>query len=205
MTRKMDHGSEIKNRKPMNASDHWNKKYSRGEHTKDAPLPLVLQFAQVLPPGQALDVACGAGRHALWLAERGWDVTAVDFSEAAIRILLDRAAEKGLFIHCHIADLERYEFPIEPGSFDLIVVSNYLQRDLFPAIRAGTRPGGMVLAAIAMVDSDPDIKPMNPSYLLHPGELRTFFNGWEFLHYSEGKPPGEHRRSTAEIAVRHPY
>ena len=57
--------------------------------------------------------------------------------------------------------------------------------------------------AIAMVDDDPNIKPMNPAYLLQPGELRANFEGWELLHDFEGKPVGDpKRRATAEIVAR---
>jgi hypothetical protein len=102
-----------------------------------------------------------------------------------------------------LADLERHEFVAEPQSYDLIVLCNYLQRDLFPSIRAGTRIGGIVIAIISMVDPDPNIRPMNPAYLLDRGELRAQFEGWELIHDLEGKPAGEPpRRAAAEIIAR---
>jgi tellurite methyltransferase len=181
---------------------HWNKKYLRGDHINDQPLPLLVEFASRRTPGRALDLACGAGRHAIWLAEHGWQVTAVDFSQNAIAILHERAKEKGLHIDTQIADLGRHEFSIEPAFWDLIVDCNYLQRDLFPSIKEGIRINGFVLAVIAMVDHDPDVKPMNPEYLLQPGELKGLFAGWERTHYFEGKSPGDHRRAQAEIIAR---
>ncbi|MCG3161697.1 MAG: putative S-adenosyl-L-methionine-dependent methyltransferase TehB [Acidobacteria bacterium] len=181
----------------------WDERYRRGERANDAPHPLIVEFASTLEPGRALDVACGAGRHAIWLAEHGWQVTAVDRSRVAIEILRRRASEKGLAIDSRIADLERGEFIIEPESYDLIVVCNYLQRDLFPAIRAGARIGGAVIAIIAMADDDPNVKPMNPAFLLKPGELRAEFAAWELLREFEGKPlRSEHRRAMAEIIAR---
>jgi tellurite methyltransferase len=181
----------------------WDRRYRAGEHLRDEPHPLVTRFAGALAPGLALDVACGPGRHALWLAERGWNVTAVDSSPAAIEILKQRATQKRLVVNAVLADLEKHEFVIEPARYDLILVCNYLQRDLFPSIRAGMRIGGTVIAIIAMVDPDPDIRPMNPAYLLSPGELRAGFEGWELIHNFEGKPPGDTpRRATAEIVAR---
>ncbi len=178
----------------------WDERYLRGEHSNEAPHPLVVEFAAKLKPGRALDIACGVGRHAIWLAEHGWKVTAVDYSRAAIEILRRRAAEKGLLIDSHIADLERRDFIIESGAYDLIIVCNYLQRDLFPSIRAGVRRNGVVIAVIAMVDDDPQIKPMNPAFLLKPGELRAEFKGWEMIRDFEGKNAGDElRRATAEI------
>jgi SAM-dependent methyltransferase len=182
---------------------NWDKRYSEGTHGRDAPHPLVTSFAAKLEAGKALDVASGPGRHALWLAERGWDVTAVDKSRTAIEILQQRAIAKAVAINTCIADLEKHEFAIAPDSCDLIVVCNYLQRDLFPAIRAGARQHGVVIAIIAMVDDDPQVKPMNPDFLLDPGELRAQFEGWELMHDFEGKPAGDpHRRKMAEIVAR---
>src|SRR5262245_59388741 len=181
----------------------WDERYRRGERANDEPHPLVVEIASKLESGCALDLACGVGRHAIWLAERGWQVTAVDNSRVAIEILRQRAGEKGLAIDSRVADLERHEFIIEPGSYDLIVVCNYLQHDLFPAIRSGARIGGVVIAVIAMVDDDPNVKPMNPAFLLNSGELRAEFEGWELLRDFEGKrEENERRRATAEVVAR---
>lgn len=180
----------------------WNERYKRGEQANDEPHPLFVEFASKLEPGRALDVACGVGRHALWLAERGWQVTAVDCSRVAIEILRQRASGKGLVIDSRIADLELGEFTIEPGSYDLILNCFYLQRDLFLAIKAGARVEGVVIAVIAMVDDDPSVKPMNPAFLLKPGELRAEFEEWELLWDFEGKREGSERRAMAEIVAR---
>jgi tellurite methyltransferase len=183
----------------------WDSRYREGQHAADEPHPLIVEFASKLDPGRALDIASGAGRHAVWLAERGWQVAAVDYSRAGMEILQQRAREKGVAIYAIVADLERGEFRIEPESYDLIVVCNYLQRDLFPSIRAGTRIGGVVIAAISMVDEDPDVRPMNPDYLLRAGELRSEFAGWKVIHDFEGKTSGNPwKRATAEIVARKP-
>jgi SAM-dependent methyltransferase len=182
----------------------WEKRYQEGEHANDEPEPLVIKFVSTLAPGRALDVASGPGRHAVWLARRGWDVTAVDSSRTAMHILQKRSLETGVPVNTRIADLERHEFVIERECYDLIIVCNYLQRDLFPAIRAGTRIGGTVVAIIPMVDNDPEVRPMNASYLLNPGELRAYLQGWELIHDFEGKREADaHRRAKAEmVAVR---
>ena len=180
----------------------WDKRYSAGEHLDDEPHPLITRIVSSMKPGRALDVACGPGRHAIWLAERGWAVTAVDSSRVAIDILQERARAKGVEIDSLVADLEKHEFAIEPESYDLIVVCNYLQRDLFSAIRDGTRVGGTVIAIIAMVDDDPQVRPMNPAYLLNPGELRAQFPRWNVIHDFEGKPADKSSRATAQIAAR---
>src|SRR5438067_111159 len=105
----------------------WNERYSRGEHIIDEPLPLLARVVETLAPGRALDVACGAGRHAIFLAECGWQVTAVDASRVGIELTKARASERGVSVDARVADLERGEFVIEPQSYDLICVCYYLQ------------------------------------------------------------------------------
>jgi tellurite methyltransferase len=181
----------------------WDQRHR--EREVEEPNPIVTGFAGNIAPGSALDLACGTGRHAIWLAEHGWTVTAVDSSPVALDMLQQRALERGVAVNIVLADLERHEFDLESESYDLIVVCNYLQRDLFPVIRAGTRVSGAVIAIIAMVDSDPDVRPMNPAYLLNPGELRAQFEGWELIHDFEGKSARDAgHRATAEIIARRP-
>lgn len=183
--------------------NRWDERYSKGEHLNDQPHALLVEYAAKLRPGRALDLACGVGRHALYLAERGWQVTAVDSSNLAIDILRERARQLGVQVDARIADLELGDFLIEPDRYDLIVNCCYLQRDLFPAIKAGVRAGGMVIAVIAMVDDEPNVKPMNPAFLLQPGELLAEFPGWELLHKFEGKAEGKSaQRAIAEIVAR---
>ena len=151
------------------------------------PSPLLVEIAGHLPPGRALDLACGSGRHALHLARLGWQVTAVDISPDNIR-QLRAAAEPKLAIDTIVADLEAHEFTIEPNAYDLICDFYYLQRDLFPQIREGVRPGGVVTASILLTGR----------FALESGELRTFFAGWKILYYSEAPTP----RPTAKIIAR---
>jgi SAM-dependent methyltransferase len=177
----------------------WDERY-RDEAALDfTPAPLLVEAAERLPPGDALDLACGPGRHALYLARLGWRVTAVDSSRVAIATLRRRAA--GLSVHAVHASLEAHEFVIQPDAWDLICDFFYLQRDLFPAIRAGVRPGGVFAGAIHLVDENPAVRPRNPAFLLASGELRDEFAGWKILFYSEGPEPG-HRRRAARILAR---
>lgn len=173
----------------------WDQHYSDSANVERLPAPLLVEVAALLKPGRALDLACGPGRNALFLAAEGWDVTAVDRSEVAIRLLRERGA--GLPIHSHVADLEAGAFAIEPDAYDLVCDFYYLQRDLFPAIRAGVRPGGVFTGAIHVAE------PRRPGrYVLAPGELRTLFDGWKILFYSESPEGGPHRPSARIIARR---
>lgn len=126
----------------------------------------------------------------------------MDASPVAVDLLRTRAAELRVSIQTAIADLESGAFLIEPDRYDLICDFFYLQRDLFPRIRAGIRPGGMFVATIHMRDEAAGVKPMRPQFLLGEGELRREFEGWDVLNYSERKPDAGHSRRVARIVAR---
>lgn len=181
----------------------WDERYRRGEHATAEPSRLLVRAVEKLAPGRALDIACGAGRHAVYLASRGWRVTAVDASRVGVELMQERARLRGVELDARVADLERGEFSVEADAYDLVCDFYYLQRDLFARLRAGVRAGGHFVAAIHMVDDAPDIRPMNPDFLLEPGELRAIFQGWQIEHYHEtpfhDPDAGDHTRRTAEI------
>jgi tellurite methyltransferase len=176
----------------------WDRHYSDGGGLDETPDGLLVQAAEAVAPGDVLDLACGPGRHAIYLATLGWTVTAVDNSAAAIQILRRRAA--GLPVTARQANLENGEFRITPAAYDLICNFYYLHRALFPQIREGVRPGGLFVAAIHLVDPDAAGGPHNPAFLLEPGELRREFADWKIVFYSEG--PGRRRRRAARIIAR---
>src|SRR5260370_31752768 len=119
----------------------WDERYRRGEHAPKEPTPVLRSAIEHRTPGRALALACGTGRHAIFLAEHGWNVTAVDSSPVAIEILQQRAGEAGVPVNVLVADLELGEFQIQLEAYDLVCVFYYLQRDLLPEIRAGVKPG----------------------------------------------------------------
>lgn len=183
----------------------WDQRYRSGEHTTKEPSPLLRTAIASLKPGRALDIACGVGRHAIFLAEHGWHATAVDSSRVGIEILQQRAREAGLTVEARVVDLESGEFHIEPGTYDLVCVFYYLQRDLFSPIRAGVKRGGTVVAAIHLNDGREDAKPANPAFLLERGELRQLFADWEITYYREGESDeGGHHHDTAYLIARKP-
>lgn len=183
----------------------WDERYRSGAHGASdfnmEPSPLLVTTVAKLPPGRALDLACGAGRNALWLAERGWKVTAVDGSATAIEILRERAAARRLAIDSRAANLEKHLYTIAPSSWDLIAMCYYLQRDLFEPAQGGVVPGGIVIAIVHI--TEPGEEPSG--HRLRPGELAGYFRDWEILHYAEGAPNDPvHKRACAEIAARRP-
>ena len=171
----------------------WNAHYSDPANLSLDPAPLLIQAAALLPPGRALDLACGPGRNALYLARLGWQVTAVDYSPVAIAHLHEQNAA----VDARVANLERHDFAIAPAGFDLICDFYYLQRDLFTGIREGVRPGGVFTGAIHLIEPG-----RSQRYSMKSGELREEFAAWEILHYSESAEPGRARRSASIIARR---
>jgi SAM-dependent methyltransferase len=185
--------------------EDWNQRYRSGEQVFENPAPLVVQFAGGLTPGRALDLAAGAGRNALYLAEHGWDVTAVDGSPVAIDLLLGRARERNLLmdaIDAKVADLEAGEFEVPPQSFNLVLSCYFLQRSLIPVMKSALTPGGLLIMIVHVTDAD---QPQGTPTRAYPGELGSFFEGWRILHYREGEP-GEsaHRHAVAELVALKP-
>jgi len=189
----------------------WDERYRKGEGEHGfEPSPPLLQAIQEVAPGLALDIACGAGRHAIFLAERGWRVVAVDGSRAGLERLREESGRRGIGhrIEARLADLERRprRFAIRPAAYDLICDFYFLDRTLFDKIRAGVRPGGLFVVALHVALPE-DPAPGNPAFSLLPGELKRLAAGWgwEILHSLEG-PPREsgHERATAELIARRP-
>lgn len=180
----------------------WEQLYRSGERGKEAEATaLVMEIAEKLAPGSAIDLACGAGRNALFLAERGWSVTAVDGSETAIALLRERAASRGLRVNTEIADLTAPDFTLAAGSWDLVLMAYYLQRSLIVEAKNAVRPGGMVAAIVHTPEPGEAVSEKRAA----PGELRGFFKDWEVLWDYEGPSrDAAHRRPVAEIAARKP-
>jgi SAM-dependent methyltransferase len=182
----------------------WDSRYRAGKDTDNKPselLSLALDYAR---PGRALDLACGGGRNSIYLAENGWQVCAVDASAEGLKIARLRAAERKVEIGLVKADLEKGEFAIEAESFELIADFFYLQRNLWPDIRAGLKPDGLFVSEIHLESDAPGLRPMNPMFLLKPGELLNEFSGWKIEHFSEGVRINTGARPTARIIARRP-
>jgi tellurite methyltransferase len=179
--------------------EEWNQRYRAGEQVFETPSPLVEQYTSGHAPGVALDLASGPGRNALYLAEQGWRVTAVDGSPVAIDLLLARARQRNVSIEARALDLEGGEVQIAPETYDLVLSCYYLQRSLIPRMQSALRPGGLLIMIVHLAGSD---QPQGTPTRAYPGELRAFCRGWRLLHYREGEP-GEsgHRHAVAELVA----
>jgi SAM-dependent methyltransferase len=132
----------------------WNRKYEEGLPSLTKPDPYFVRayerFVDLSFPhaGRASDLAAGLGRHALWLADRGWRVSAVDVSEVALGKLRQSADELKVDIDLFAMDAADYTF--EPAGFDLIVLFYHLDRRLFPKIVSAMSPGGLLICKLAV-------------------------------------------------------
>ena len=138
--------------------------------------------------GQVLDVACGAGRHSLYFAAQGNDVTAVDRDEAALAALRvrdsDDAAKAGT-IRTVLADLENDPWPFSQ-SFDAIVMTNYLWRPLWPALQKALKPGGVLIMETFALGQETIGKPSRPAFLLAPGEALQLAGALRIVAFEDG-------------------
>lgn len=146
---------------------------SADSHELSPPSEWVVRWADRVPAGgRVLDLACGKGRHARYLAVRGYRVDAVDRDPAALAAL---AGVPGVSTRC--ADLEGGPWPYEGQSFAGIVVANYLHRPLFPHLLAGLTPGGVLIYETFATGNERYGRPSNPAFLLEPGELLEVVRG----------------------------
>jgi SAM-dependent methyltransferase len=131
--------------------------------------------------GRALDVACGTGRDAAYLALEGYAVEAIDVLPDAIERAQNLARRAGIRVTGIVQDLER-EPTLPEGRYDLVTVFRYLQRDLFPALRGAVAPGGFVVyETFHERNRATGRRPQNPDHLLRSGELAGAFEGFEIL------------------------
>ncbi len=170
----------------------WDRKYAAGEgpaHFKAKPF--LTRHHQLLVGGRALDVACGFGGNALYLASLGYLVDAVDASGFALGKARGEATRRGLPINFVQADLSRWRVP--PARYDLIVVFFYLNRALMPALVAGLRPGGLLFQANRNRRFLAVRPGFDPDYLLQPGELGRLARvaGLEVVYDTDGVPDDE--------------
>ncbi|WP_343093794.1 SAM-dependent methyltransferase TehB [Streptococcus australis] len=171
--------------------DYFPKKYnSNPVHSE------VLEAMESLSPGKALDLGCGQGRNALFLAQHGFEVTAVDQNELALEILQSIVEQEDLEMTVGLYDINSANLK---QSYDLIVstvVLMFLQADRIPAIirnmQDQTNPGGYNLIVCAMDTEDyPCQVPF--SFTFKEGELADYYKDWELVKYNEN--PGHlHRR-----------
>jgi SAM-dependent methyltransferase len=179
---------------------------------QERPSRWVSRFAPLVPQGTVLDLACGGGRHARWMAALGHTVLAVDRDIAAVN------ASAGDRILTLQFDLEadgaqsHPDWPLKPASFAGVIVTNYLHRPLMPALLQSLAPDGVLIYETFAAGNGQFGKPSNPDFLLTPGELLDIIGrqpslrviAFEDGYVSEPKPAMIQRICARRIDPRHP-
>jgi tellurite methyltransferase len=175
----------------------WNEKYRRQDYPTE-PSGIVRDFFSLAPGRTALDIAAGSGRNALFLAEQGFGVDAVDIAEEGLALVAGRHPA----IRTICADLDTFDIPA--GRYDLILNVLYLNRRLFPQIREGLKPGGLLIFETLLeppghAEHDDHCR----DYFLRGNELLHSFLSLRILHYHEACRPGqdEARRLASLVAL----
>jgi tellurite methyltransferase len=152
--------------------DKWDARYRAGAYAERShPTALLADWLDRLPRGRALDVACGAGRNAVFLAASGYVVDAVDISSAGLERGRATAAERGVAVGWHWIDLEEQPDALPIGPYNLVVWVRYVNAALWPAVVSRLAPGGHVLVEQHLVTSADVVGPTSAAFRLAPGEL----------------------------------
>ena len=190
---------------PSNARDRWNRKYRESPGSWREPDPfLPFAFSEYIHPlfptaGHALDLAGGAGRHAIWLTRQGWEVTLIDIAKAGLEQARQNAGPLGSHVDCVEDDLTCFE--ARQSQFDLVMAFFYLERRIFPEIVKAIRPGGLLIyKTLTRAQLELPGGPKDPAYLLEEGELLRLAQteALQVMHYREQIA----ENATAELVAR---
>jgi len=162
----------------------------------------VARFAPLARAGEALDLACGNGRHTRLLAAQGLQVLALDRKPEA----LAASAGDGVTTMAYDLEADGAPWPFEAGRFTAIVVTNYLHRPLFAQIAASLQPDGILIYETFAQGNEVFGKPSNPAFLLAPGELLALADhgGLQVLAYEDGHVERPHPAQVQRLCAAGP-
>lgn len=175
----------------------WDLRY-RDAAAAPRPAAVLSEHTHLLPgSGQALDLACGLGANALLLARHGLETWAWDRSGVAIEQLAAACADLPL----HAEQRDVLQRPPAPASFDVVVVTRFLERSLFPHLLAALRPAGLLFYQTFIAAKSTAVGPANPDYLLGDNELLQRCAGLRILVYREEGRVGDTERGFRNEAM----
>lgn len=165
----------------------WDNRFGKKEFALGKkPNPFLRKHIRLLPKGKALDIAAGEGRNAVFLAQQGFAVDAVDISQKGLKKAQKLARERGVKISTSLIDLDQY--PIGKEQYDLIANFYFLRRRLIPRIKQGLKKGGRVIFETYLLEHRKlgAGGPKQAKYFLEPNELLKLFKNFRILFYREG-------------------
>ena len=134
----------------------WDQRFRAGEYPTDPdPAPLLREYQDDLPTGRALDIATGTGRNAVFLAEAGYDVDALDSSLEGLKIARENARKRGVEDRCNWIQADAFDFDYPPATYDLITIRSFRILDRLPDIKAALAPDGVLYYQMHVRTEDP--------------------------------------------------
>jgi len=179
----------------------WDERFrGKGFAFGKEPNPFLKKHIHLLQKGKALDIASGEGRNAIFLAQHGFEVDALDISDRGLKKAQKLARDKGVKINTLLVDLDQYQ--IEKEKYDLIANFYFLRRSLIPKIKRGLKKGGRVIFETYILEQRNigTEGPKDPKYFLKPNELLRLFKDFRILFYREGIfKEGGRRKAVASL------
>jgi SAM-dependent methyltransferase len=163
---------------------HWDQKWT-ADGSRRQVSELLLAHRDLLRGGVALDVACGLGQNAVWLAQRSYQVVGVDLSHVALRRAADAAESAGVSQRALFVQADLDQWAPAPSCADVVCVFRFLDRSLIPNLGRALRRGGLFFYATRHVGLLKRQPTATASYLLGRGELLRLFSGWAVISARE--------------------
>ena len=176
--------------------DKWDKRYRDGAYAERThPSEFLQDWVGKIPTGRAIDLACGSGRNALYLAKQGFDVDAVDISAPALDRAQKTAQGMGVSVNWLEHDLDE---PLQlEDSYQLILIIRYVNLPLIQQMTANLAPGGFLVCEQHLVTEAEVIGPTNSVYRVSSGDLLTVAEGLDIKHLEEVVVPDPDGRTAA--------
>ena len=183
----------------MSIKEKWNERYRDATGERQASRVLKENLHLLPDKGHALDLACGLGGNSILLAQQDLKVDAWDIADVSIAALLDAAHKQQLSIQAEVRDVEAN--PPAPETFDVIVVSYFLDRDIIPALIQALKPGGLIYYQTFTRQRVSDRGPQRAEFRLADQELLQLFSGLQVLFYREEGCVGDVQQGVRDEAM----
>jgi tellurite methyltransferase len=177
----------------MNSQEKWNQKHQdrMGQIIEPLPNPRLMKCSSYLNGGRALDLACGLGGNSLFLSKQKYQVEAIDISQVAINYLEEIASKQNLPIYTRVNDLtEVNQLNWNDGHFDLVVITYYLDRALFPLLKRWIKESGYFFMETFYQTKNNAANNVSNQYKLAEKELLTEFGDWKVITFDENEQEG---------------